>query len=195
MSVAFVFGNGISRQGLPLHDIKQHGAIYGCNAIYRDFAPDVLVATDTPIALHIESTSYPLTNKFYTRRPTEGKGALPIPRPYFGFSSGPVATALAANDQHKKIYMIGFDLGPTESKKFNNLYAGTEFYKAPDSGPTYTGNWVKQIQQICKEFPGTTFVRVCGATTARLPEIDAIRNMAHMPLEGFIDLLNKQKDF
>jgi len=195
MSVAFVFGNGISRQGLPLHDIKTHGTVYGCNAIYRDFTPNVLVATDKPIALQIESTGYPLTNKFYTRRPTAGQGAYEIPKPYFGFSSGPVATALAANDRHKKIYMIGFDLGPTANKTFNNLYAGTEFYKAPDSGPTYTGNWVKQIQKICQEFPETKFIRVCGATTARLPELDSIRNMEHLPLERFVDLLNKQKDF
>jgi hypothetical protein len=195
MSVAFVFGNGISRRGMPLSDIKQHGTIYGCNAMYRDFTPDVLVATDKPIALQIESSGYQLTNKFYTRRPTAGQGALEIPKPYFGFSSGPVATALAANDNHRRIYMIGFDMGPVDNKKFNNLYAGTEFYKHPDSPPTYTGNWTKQIQQICKEFAGTKFIRVCGPTTARLPELDGIPNMAHLPLDEFIDRLNKLKDF
>ena len=195
MSIAFVFGNGVSRQGLPLNDIKQHGSIYGCNALYRDFVPDVLVATDKPIATAIESTGYALTNRFYTRRPTAGSGALEIPRPYFGFSSGPVATALAASDKHKKIYMVGFDMGPTETKKFNNLYAGTEYYKTPDSAATYTGNWVKQIQQICKTFSETKFIRVCGTTTARLAEIDSIPNLTHMPLMDFIDRLNKQKDF
>jgi hypothetical protein len=195
MNIAFVLGNGLSRRGLPLNDIQQHGPIYGCNGLHRDFIPDVLVATDKPIALHIESIEYPKTNKFYTRRPTEGLGSLPIPKPYFGFSSGPVATALAATDNHEKIYLIGFDMGPTESKKFNNLYAGTDFYKPQDSGPTFTGNWVKQIQQICREFPGTKFIRVCGPTTARLPELDGIKNMEHLPLERFIDQLNKQKDF
>ena len=172
MGPAFVLGNGVSRQGLPLHDIKQNGPIYGCNALYRDFTPDVLVATDKPIALEIESTGYPIKNKFYTRRPTQGLGALDIPRPYFGFSSGPVATALAATDKHRKIYMIGFDIGPTTDKKFNNLYAGTEFYKTPGSEPTYTGNWVKQIQQICGTFTQTKFIRVCGTTTARLTELE-----------------------
>lgn len=195
MSIAFVFGNGISRQGLPLNDIKQHGPIYGCNALYRDFVPDALVATDKPIALAIESSGYSLTNRFYTRRPTAESGALEIPQPYFGFSSGPVATALAALDNHRKIYMIGFDMGPTENKKFNNLYAGTEYYKTPDSAPTYTGNWVKQIQQICQNFPQIKFIRVCGTTTARLTEIDSIPNLAHMPMMEFIDRLNKLKDF
>jgi len=195
MDVAFVLGNGISRQGLPLHDMSQHGHIYGCNALFRDFAPHVLVATDKPIALHIESTGYPLTNKFYTRKPTAGKGSLDIPKPYFGFSSGPVATALAALERYPRIYMVGFDLGPTEANKFNNLYASTEFYKESSAVPTYTGNWVKQIKQICKDFPSTKFVRVCGSTTARLQELDSIKNMEHLPLSRFIERLNKQKDF
>ena len=195
MSIAFVLGNGISRRDLCLHDIKQHGSIYGCNALYRDFVPDVLVATDRPIAEQIESTGYALINRFYTRRPAPGQGGHVIPKPYFGFSSGPVATALAAADNHRKIYMIGFDLGPTADQKFNNLYAGTEFYKSTDANPTYTGNWAKQIQQICKEFAGTKFIRVCGPTTARLAELDAIKNLAHLPLQRFVDLLNKQKDF
>lgn len=194
MSIAFVLGNGISRRGLPLNNIKQHGPVYGCNALYRDFVPEVLVATDKPIALEIESTGYPMQNKFYTRRPTAGLGGLSIPKPYFGFSSGPTATALAALDQHKKIYMIGFDLGPTDDKKFNNLYAGTEFYKSTDSVPTYTGNWIKQIQQICRDFPNTKFVRVCGSTTARITELDGIKNMEHLPLQAFVERINNVED-
>lgn len=194
MAIAFVLGNGQSRSGLPLHDLQQHGLIYGCNALFRDFAPNVLVATDRPIAQHIEETGYSLKNKFYTRRPAAGTGAIIIPKPYFGYSSGPVAVALAALAQHKKIYMLGFDLGPTENKKFNNLYAGTEFYKETGSNPTYTGNWVKQIQHICREFSETKFVRVCGKTTARLTELDAIRNMEHLSLEGFVERINNVKD-
>lgn len=195
MNIAFVLGNGISRQGLPLNDINKHGHIYGCNALFRDYTPDVLVATDKPIALHIEETGYALKNKFYTRRPTVGRGALAIPKPYYGFSSGPVAVALAALQHYTKIYMIGFDLGPTQNQQFNNLYANSEFYKPSGSHPTYTGNWVRQIKQICKEFPTTKFVRVCGATTARLQELDSIDNLSHLPLERFIKRLNKQEDF
>lgn len=195
MDVAFVLGNGISRRGLPLNDMSKHGHIYGCNALFRDYIPHVLVATDKPIAMHIEETGYPKTNKFYTRRPTKDSGALEIPRPYYGFSSGPVAVALAAMERYPRIYMAGFDIGPTENKKFNNLYASTEFYKVEGSSPTYTGNWLKQIQQICKEFPNTKFIRICGPTTARLPELDGIKNMEHLPLARFIERLNKQKDF
>lgn len=195
MNIAFVLGNGVSRRGLPLNDLNKYGLIYGCNALFRDYTPNVLVATDRPIALHIEESGYAQTNKFYTRRPTEGSGALTIPKPYYGFSSGPVAVALAALDQHARIYMLGFDMGPDQTQKFNNLYASTEFYKTTGSQPTYTGNWVKQIRQICREFENTKFIRVCGATTARITELDAIRNLEHLSLAHFIERLNKGKDF
>ena len=58
-----------------------------------------------------------------------------------------------------------------------------------------SGNWVKQIKHICTEFPEIKFVRVCGPTTARINDLDAISNLVHMPLQHFVELLNKQKDF
>lgn len=195
MGAAFVLGNGISRRGLPLHDLRTHGPVYGCNALYRDFTPDVLVATDRPIALHIESTGYPIKNRFYTRRPTEGQGAYPVPKQYFGYSSGPIAVGLAALDGHHRVYLLGFDMGPSENQTFNNLYADTEFYKASSAVPTYTGNWVKQILQICRDFESTSFLRVHGATTAKIPEFDRIKNLKSLSMVHFLDRLNKLKDF
>jgi len=195
MSVAFVLGNGISRRGIPLNNLKENGTLYGCNALYRDFTPDVLVATDKPIATFIQESGYSANNKFYTRRPLHDSGAKDIPRPYFGFSSGPVATALAALDNHTRIYMIGFDMGPSPSNQFNNVYSNSEFYKRSDSPPTYTGNWVKQITQICNEFKHAEFIRVCGPTTARLPDLEKIHNLSHLTINDILDRINKLKDF
>ena len=42
----FCIGNGESRKGFDLETLRPHGKIYGCNAIYRDFMPDVLTAVD-----------------------------------------------------------------------------------------------------------------------------------------------------
>ena len=42
----FCIGNGESRKGFDLEKLSPHGTIYGCNAIYRDFMPDVLTAVD-----------------------------------------------------------------------------------------------------------------------------------------------------
>ena len=194
MTVAFVLGNGVSRSGLPLLHIQKLGKIYGCNALYREFTPDVLVATDRHIATQIQENGYAVKHRFYTRKPIEGLGAHRIPREYYGFSSGPNAVAVAAADQAHKIYMLGFDLGPSVHNKFNNIYAGTEFYKTVDSPPTFTGNWVRQLTTITKDFPDVQFVRVCSNTTARLPELDKLKNLQHEDLDTFVMRINNQKD-
>ena len=46
MSRVFCIGNGESRKGFDLELLRPHGNIYGCNAIYRDFLPDVITAVD-----------------------------------------------------------------------------------------------------------------------------------------------------
>jgi hypothetical protein len=194
MTIAFVLGNGVSRSGLPLEHIQTLGKVYGCNALYREFTPDVLVATDRPIAQLIQETGYSARHRFYTRKPIPGLGAVAVPKEYYGFSSGPNAVGIAAKDQHGRIYLIGFDMGPNVHNQFNNMYAGTEFYKPNDSRPTFTGNWVKQLTTVAKDHPDTEFIRICGNTTARLPELDRIKNLTHEDLSTFVMRINNQKD-
>jgi hypothetical protein len=187
MTQAFVCGNGISRQEIDLNQLRPLGKIYGCNGLYRDFEPDCLVATDRPISEAIQNSGYSNSHRFHTRRPMPNSGARPVPKQYHGNSSGPIATALAALDGHETVYLLGFDMGPKENSKFNNIYAGTDFYKAVNAAPTYTGNWVKQLVAIAKDFPQTTFVRVCGATTADIRELKTLNNLQHMPVQTFLD--------
>ena len=194
MSRAFVLGNGISRQVISVADMGHMGMIYGCNALYREHTPDVLVATDRPIAEHIQRLGYSANNRFYTRRPLPGLGAQVVPKSYFGHSSGPIAVALAALDQHQIIYMVGFDLGPSATKTINNVYAGTEFYKPTTAAPTFAGNWIRQLLRVMQDFRDTQFVRVAGATTARLAEFESVPNLAHLDLDTFADRINNKKD-
>ena len=194
MTIAFVLGNGISRKNIDPALLKTCGKVYGCNALYRDFEPDVLVATDRPIATEIQNSGYAKTHAFYTRRPLEGLGARRVPEPYFGYSSGPIATAVAANDGHRRIYLLGFDMGPTKNQQFNNVYAGTEFYKSPDALPTFTGNWVKQLIKIMGDHAQVNFYRICGDTTTRLPELESIVNLKHLDLNTFLCRINNKKD-
>ena len=194
MSAAFVLGNGVSRLAIDLNQLKQHGKIYGCNALYREFAPDVLVSTDRAIAQTIQNSGYAQNNTMYTRKPLPGLGARTVPQSYFGCSSGPIAVALAALDKNLAVYLIGFDMGPTASNKFNNVYADTEFYKKSSSLPTFTGNWVRQIITVCKDFHKVSFHRVMGDTTASIPELNNIDNLRNMPMAEFLDRINNTKD-
>jgi len=194
MTVAFVLGNGQSRQILDLTALIRLAPVYGCNALYREFVPSVLVSTDAPISKSIQESGYSEKNVHYTRKPLPSLGARRIPQQYYGFSSGPVAAGIAALDRHRKIYLIGFDLGPTRTGHFNNIYADSEFYKKSSAAPTYTGNWVRQLTTIARDFPQTQFVRVKGATTADIPELINILNFAHVSTEDFVDRINNAKD-
>ena len=185
MTVAFVLGNGQSRSGFNLNLIKPLGSIYGCNGLYRDFEPDCLVATDRPIAEAIQRSGYSKKHRFYTRRPLPDLGAFTIPTKYHGNSSGPAACAIAAMDGHERIYLIGYDMGPSPSMRFNNVYAGTEFYKASDAAPTFTGNWIKQLTTISRDFPKTKFIRVCGVTSADITELKNIENFENIDIKLF----------
>ena len=194
MSAAFVLGNGVSRLSVDLNQLKQRGRIYGCNALYREFAPDVLISTDKGISQVIQHSGYAQKHLMYTRKPLPGLGARTVPQSYFGFSSGPIAVGLAALDKHLAIYLVGFDMGPNVSNKFNNVYADTEFYKKSSSLPTFTGNWVRQIVTVCKDFPNISFHRVMGNTTASIPELNNIDNLRSMPMTDFLNRINNTKD-
>ena len=63
--IHFCFGNGNSRKDLDLDKYKQHGTVVGCNAIYRDFTPDILVALDTGPAHEIYRCGYAHKNTTY----------------------------------------------------------------------------------------------------------------------------------
>ena len=184
MTMAFVLGNGRSRSSINLPALQPHGMIYGCNALYREFEPNVLVAADRAISEQIQHSGYSQRHKFYTRKPIAGLGAVRIPQEYWGFSSGQIAVALACIDRHKTVYMLGFDLGSTNAK-FNNVYADTEFYKRSSDRPTYAGNWIAQIKRIAKDYSDCSLIRVMGMESAVVGEFDKCSNIKSINITEF----------
>lgn len=195
MTIAFALGNGLSRKAVDLNKLAEFGAIYGCNRLYQDFIPTALIATDRPIATEIQESGYSGRHRFYTRKPLPGLGAHPVPKQYYGSSSGPICAAVAALDHHSRIYLLGYDMGPSETGFFNNVYADTPLYKKTTDQPTFTGNWIKQIRQVITDFGDRQWIRVFGTTTARIPELDTLVNLSNMPMHQFLELINNGKDF
>lgn len=189
MTSAMVLGNGRSRLEFDLDICKSKTKIYGCNALYREFTPDVLVATDNPIATVIQETGYALNNRFYTRDLAAKKGACAIPSKWKGWSSGPIAAALACADGHQQIFLVGFDLGGIGGK-FNNVYADTNFYKKSQDKETYSGNWIHQFTKLSREYPTKNFIRIVGETTLMSHQLEMLDNFGHRPIDWFKDLLN-----
>ena len=194
MTAAFVLGNGISRQQIDLNLLKTLGRVYGCNAIYREFEPDVLISTDMPISDRIQHEGYGKEHVHYTRKPLPASGSRRIAQQYFGYSSGPVAVGQAALDGARAVYLIGFDMGPSRVGRFNNIYADTEFYKKSSANPTYTGNWVRQLKQIAKDHSKVSFFRIVGDSTAQISELLGVANMTHMPIADFQNRINNTKE-
>ena len=73
MSSLFVLGNGESRKNISIDNLKSHGKVYGCNAIYRDHTVDGLISVDPGIIHEIYHSGYAFKNKCYFR------GWTPVP--------------------------------------------------------------------------------------------------------------------
>ena len=69
MKRVFCIGNGESRIGFDLAQLKPYGKIYGCNALYRDFPEliDVLTAVDDGIIHEIYRDDFALKKNCYFR--------------------------------------------------------------------------------------------------------------------------------
>ena len=63
----FVIGNGNSRKNVNLNILKENGTVIGCNALYRDFTPDILFNQDSHTFHEIISSEYPKENQVYVR--------------------------------------------------------------------------------------------------------------------------------
>jgi hypothetical protein len=85
-------------------------------------------------------------------------------------------------------------MGPSETGKFNNVYADTEFYKQTINAPTFTGNWARQLCTVAKDHPNCEFIRVHGTTTAEIPDFNKVPNMQKLQFADFVARINKPKD-
>lgn len=182
---AFVLGNGCSRRGISAAWLAQRGTIFGCNAIYREFTPHVLVATDTAISTEIQKSGYSLNHTFYTRDPLPNLGALELPQQFKKSSSGPNAVFLATQAGYREIYLLGFDMNP-HSNRINNIYAGTNHYASSTSyQPSPTG-WLADLVLIAQTNPHTRFIRIVGPDSASHPVFSDLPNVSLTPIASFL---------
>ena len=131
---AFVLGNGESRRGIQIEELKTHGTVYACNGVYRTDTPHYLVAVDPKMLLEIGETDYAINNKVwsnYNAQYAKHKKILDHVqwfKPSLGWSSGPTALRMACEHGYKDIYILGFDYqGHSQGSgfKFNNVFKFT----------------------------------------------------------------------
>lgn len=164
----WVIGNGQSRLNFNLNSIKDY--TIGCNAIYRDFYPNEIVAVDRRMVSEILSSLYP--NTVYTRPdwckdftdlrvrslpeiPFTGIQKADIP---FHWNSGPYAILLACLKNSTEINLIGFDLWG-DNGLVNNVYKGTQNYDPINHRAIDPSHWVYQFKKLCNHFNSINFIQ------------------------------------
>lgn len=186
--ISFVLGNGTSRSSIDLFELQKYGRIYGCNALYRSFSPDYLVAVDVKMILEINKAGYQHTNEVWTNpnKSYQNIKNLNLFSPSKGWSSGPTALWLASQHYYKTIYILGFDYkGLENGTLLNNIYADTMNYKKSKDGATYYGNWMRQTKSVLKEHPHTNYVRVITPDNYSPDELNTFNNYSEILVKDF----------
>ena len=175
---AVVIGNGPNRLGFDLNNLKKPSGLlgrdtvqtYGCNALYRDFAPDFLIARGSEIVNEIASSGYTQDNIVYT----DNIHLLEHPSkfylvPYDPYAdAGTTAAYIAAFDEHKKIYLLGFDGHSTETTNWN-VYADTRGYDSTDLSIDDT-KWIDNRKSLFDAYDDVDWVWVTPHGRNLLPE-------------------------
>ena len=199
--VAFVLGNGESRKGILIDDLKKHGKVYACNGVYRTETPDYLVAVDPKMVFEICESQYPKENQVWSNFNAQYNKNPKILnhvqwfRPSLGWSSGPTALRLACEHGHKEIYILGFDYqGHKEGQrfKFNNLFKDTRNYKRGKDDATFYGNWMNQTKRCLKDFKDIKFHRVIPKGWFAPKDLEWAGNIDHPTIEQFIEKFQPQ---
>ena len=191
--IAFVLGNGTSRKPINVEDLSIVGKTYGCNALYRTFAPDYLVAVDVKMILEINKAGYQHRNEVWTNpnRSYQNIKNLNYFNPSKGWSSGPTALWLASQHSYKTIFILGFDYrGLNDGKLLNNIYADTANYKKSTDSATFFGNWMRQTKSVLKDHPEIKYVRVIQPDNYDPEELNTFDNYSTIFVEDFIKMFN-----
>lgn len=184
--IGFVIGNGKSRLKFDLSIFKDKGKVFGCNALYRDFEPDVLISVDgkmiNEVMKNYQGEFWYVglgTNSFFSNR-THPVNLHGMKRPLCeskGWASGPSAIWLLCKfNKVSMVNLIGFDLHGID-KKINNVYAGTDNYQPTSANPTPFGSWVKQMKIAFAENKGVKFYYVNNLLPG---ELHGIQNLVHV---------------
>lgn len=188
---AYVIGNGMSRKDIDINTLSKYGKVYGCNALYRVYEPDYLIAVDVKMILEINASGYQRHNAVYTNynKAYENLKNFNYFKPSKGWSSGPTALWFATQHGYSTIYILGFDFkGLVDGTKFNNIYADTNNYKKSTDGATFHGNWLRQTKLVLEDNPKIQFIRVVDHDTYLPDEFKKQKNLKTMNKNAFIDL-------
>ena len=123
----FLIGNGKSRKDFDLERLRSIGTIIGCNALYRDFDPDILVAIDSKMINELNAAKT-VIKEMNMMIITPHNRSAHLHESYL-YKTGKFNTSgcfamklIAEKMQPKRCYMLGMD------GFAGNVYDGTKNY-------------------------------------------------------------------
>lgn len=160
-SKCYIVGNGLSRRGLDLQKItrKKSSFVIGCNYIYKDFEPDIIIAQDTKVILQMvkDDVDIPVVApllKYNWARNSGGKNlkkffCLRFPTySMTRWNSGDLAIYIGALLGFKQLELIGFDGGASSMYREDD---GVSFVKQVETN--------RRIQLVKNSFENLTINR------------------------------------
>ena len=174
MSRAFIIGNGPSRKEFDLNKLKDKGTVFGCNALYRDFKPDYLVAIDKVIIEEIHKSDYPqhrfiVPPEHEQYEPAEFNPAQPRS------NAGMNAMTEAIKRGNRELFCLGFDF-LLEDKEYSlgNIYDGTNGYgKEVRATENDNKGRTRYLQWYVRKHPNNGFIFVFPRMETEIREIVA----------------------
>jgi hypothetical protein len=176
MNHVFLIGNGLSRQPIDLRELQKHGPIWGCNALYRDMVPDMLLITDKAMQDEAYNAVGPDYCKMIFKNTKEN---FPWRREHHKVltfntvkgckvqqNSGVYLLYFALKWGFKEIWLLGFDFCTPKTNAVNNVYKGTQNYK---SNPKFRDSLLKPFKEWeAKNRNHVTFKRVFDENHSRV---------------------------
>lgn len=161
--VAFIVGNGVSRQEIDLNNLVGRAPIYGCNALYRDFDKwDYLVSIDQG-----------MVNEVRKGEGAFGNGVIIVPPENMHYepleysprrrrnNAGMLAMETAISRGFDILYLLGIDFVLSGDISTDNVYKGTENY-GPETHANKDDNYhrIKYFEWFARKNSGVKFVFV-----------------------------------
>lgn len=133
----FLIGNGKSRKDFDLERLRGIGTIIGCNALYREFAPDLLVIIDAKMLRELKSSTYTNTILVPAGRTVKIPEALTWRTKRFNTSGCFAMKVISEKICPTKCYMLGMD-----------CYTGNMY----DKTINYSQNTLQNFKGILKNY-------------------------------------------
>ena len=189
-----VIGNGKSRQHMDLNKIKEKAWTFGCNALYRDFAPDYLLTVDGHITHEVLDSDYSLNNKVLISNmnplPGEVRDSMEIPDDAILFENESTGYEFIYNGFRRHHHITWIKEKSQISHVPSPIYGGSAGIQTIRVAHTY---YPKDIKYLIGFDVFGKRDNIYDGTNA-YPSKGAANTMTDEFIEGFKDLLNIYDD-